>query len=103
MIAGMKPGSIVVDLAVESGGNVEGSVRGEAESGGVKIIGFENLPGRVPVHASQMLSSNLTSFISEFWDKASGELRLRLDDEIIRGCLVTHEHAIFSETLKKMP
>jgi H+-translocating NAD(P) transhydrogenase subunit alpha len=103
MVAGMKPGSIVVDLAVESGGNVEGSVRGETERDGVKLLAFENLPGRVPVHASQMLSSNLTSFVSEFWDKASGEMRLRLEDEIIRGCLVTHEHAIFSETLRKMP
>ena len=49
-----------------------------------------------------MYSSNLISFINEFWDRETKSLKLRLDDEIIKGCLVTHENTIFSETLKKL-
>ena len=60
----------------------------------------ENLPGRVAVHASQMYSSNVGNLISHFWDKEAKKFNLDLEDEIIRGCLVTHDGAIFSETLK---
>jgi NAD(P) transhydrogenase subunit alpha len=103
MVKGMKAGSILVDLAVETGGNVEGSKSGEdVEINGVHIIGLENLPGRVAVHASQMYSSNLINLISEFWDKDNNKFVLNLDDEIIKGCLVTHQGTIFSETLKNM-
>jgi NAD(P) transhydrogenase subunit alpha len=103
MVNGMKAGSVLVDLAVESGGNVEGSKPGEdVEIKGVHIIGLENLPGRVAVHASQMYSSNLINLISEFWDKDNKNFVLNLDDEIIKGCLLTHQGTIFSETLKNM-
>jgi NAD(P) transhydrogenase subunit alpha len=103
MIAAMREGSVIVDLAAESGGNVEGTVPGqEVVVHGVKIIGLENLPGRVAVHASQMYSSNLKSFVLEYWNDATKSLVLPMDDEIIRGCLITHEHEIFSELLKSM-
>jgi len=103
MIMAMKKGSVVVDLAAESGGNVEGSVPGqEVIVNGVSIIGLKNSASHVANHASQMYSSNLISFINEFWDGETKSLKLRLDDEIIKGCLVTHENAIFSETLKKL-
>jgi NAD(P) transhydrogenase subunit alpha len=102
MVKGMKPGSLIVDLAVETGGNVEGSQAGkEVEIAGVKIIGLENLPGLVPVHASQMYASNLNNLISEFWDENSKSFQLNLEDEIIRGCLVTHKGEIISETIKE--
>jgi NAD(P) transhydrogenase subunit alpha len=103
MIAAMKEGTVVVDLAAEVGGNVEGVVPGEETvTGGVRIIGFENFPGRVAVHASQMYSRNLASFVLEYWDDEAKTLKLRFDDEIIKGCLVTHNHEIFSETLKSI-
>ncbi len=103
MIEGMKHGSIIVDMAVESGGNVEGSVPGEeVEINGVKIIGIENLPGKAAVNASQMYSSNLYNFIAEFWNKEDKRLDLNLDHEIIKGCLITHNGQIVNETIKNL-
>ncbi len=103
MVAGMKPGSILVDLAVESGGNVEGARAGEEVNvNGVSIIGLENLPGRVATHASQMYSSNITNFLLHFWKEADKNLDLNPEDEIIRGCLVTRGGEIFSETYKNI-
>ena len=101
MIKEMKPGSLIVDLAVESGGNVEGSQLGkEIEVNGVRIIGLENLPGHVAVHASQMYASNIVNLLTEFWDDESKSFRLDLEDEIIKGCLVTHQGEIYSEMMK---
>ena len=101
MLDAMKPGSVVVDLAVESGGNVDGIVPGEiVERRGVRLVGLANLPGRVPVHASQVYSMNLVNFIEEFWDQESKRILLNLDDEIIKGCLVTHGGQILNERLK---
>jgi len=102
MITGMKAGSLIVDMAVEGGGNVEGSVRGEEVIvNGVRIVGLENLPAHVAVHASQMYSANLTSLVEHFWNKETKTFDLNLDDEIIKGCLVTHSNEIRSEVLKK--
>jgi H+-translocating NAD(P) transhydrogenase subunit alpha len=70
MLNAMKPGSVVVDLAVETGGNVEGVVYDKVtDRNGVKIIGIANLPGRVPLHASQVYAANLVALVEEFWDK----------------------------------
>jgi NAD(P) transhydrogenase subunit alpha len=102
MVKSMKKGSVIVDLAVDSGGNVEGSeIDQTVNVDGVYIIGLENFPGQVPVHASQMYSSNLYNFIAEFWDKEAKAFRLDLEDEIIKGCLITHNHEIVNEMLKK--
>jgi H+-translocating NAD(P) transhydrogenase subunit alpha len=91
MINGMKPGSIVVDLAVETGGNVEGSVPGsEVEVNGVSIIGITNLPGRVAVHASQMYSANLYNLVEEFWNKETKAFDINLEDDILKSSVVTH-------------
>lgn len=103
MVKGMKPGSIVVDLAVETGGNVEGSrLDEEVDVNGVRILGLGNLPGRVPVHASQMFSSNLVNFVEHFWDKTAKSFALRLDDEIIKGSLVTHGGAVVHPLIKPL-
>jgi NAD(P) transhydrogenase subunit alpha len=100
MLDAMRPGSVVVDLAVESGGNVEDLEPGQiANRGGVKIVGLPNLPGCVPVHASQMYSSNVTALIEEFWDRETKALRLEFDDDIIQGCLVTHDGNIVNAKL----
>lgn len=100
----MKPGSIVVDLAVETGGNVEGVVYDQVSNhNGVKIVGLANLPGRAPAHASQVYSENLVNLVSEFWDKNQKAFVLKLDDEIIKGCLVTHGGKIVNEKLISKP
>lgn len=91
MIAAMKPGSVVVDLAVESGGNVEGAVAGKTvEINGVKIIGMKNMPARVAMNASLMYSNNLYNLLDEFWNAETKQFDLKLEDEIIQSCLITH-------------
>jgi NAD(P) transhydrogenase subunit alpha len=101
MIETMKKGSVIVDLAVDTGGNVEGSKLNQTVNlDGVYIIGLENYPGQVPVHASQMYSSNLYNFLDEFWDDEAKAFKLDLADEIIKGCLITHNHEIVNESLK---
>jgi NAD(P) transhydrogenase subunit alpha len=100
MLNAMKPGSVVVDLAVETGGNVEGIKLNEVvDRKGVKLIGIANLPGRAPLHASQVYAANLVNLIEEFWDKQAKTFVLKLDDEIIKGCLVTHGGKIVNEKL----
>jgi NAD(P) transhydrogenase subunit alpha len=103
MVEAMQPGSVIVDMAVESGGNVEGSVQDEAvEINGVTIVGYSNLPARVSKNASQMYSTNLLNLVSEFWDEESSEMKLPPDDEIIQGCLITHGNEIVNETIKNL-
>jgi H+-translocating NAD(P) transhydrogenase subunit alpha len=95
MVKSMTPGSVVVDLSVESGGNVECSVADEeVVVEGVKVIGISNLPRRVARTASEMYSSNLGNFIDHFWDKKAGVFGLNLENEMIKGCLLTHGGAI---------
>ncbi len=80
-IASMRPGSVIVDLAVEAGGNVEGAVAGEvAERHGVKIVGHRNVPSRLAADSSALYARNLWNFLSAFWDKEAG--RPILDEEI---------------------
>ena len=80
-IASMRPGSVIVDLAVEQGGNVEGAVAGEvAERHGVKIVGHRNVPSRLAADASALFARNLFNFLSAFWDKEGG--LPQLDEEI---------------------
>ncbi|NTV29508.1 MAG: NAD(P) transhydrogenase subunit alpha [Candidatus Omnitrophica bacterium] len=100
MLSGMQPGSIVVDLAVETGGNVEGvELNREIDVNGVTLIGLGNLPGRVAVNASDMLAANFVNFIEHFWSKDKNAFALKLDDEIIKGCLVTHGGRIVNPKL----
>jgi NAD(P) transhydrogenase subunit alpha len=103
MVAQMKPGSIIVDMAVESGGNVEGSkLDEEAIVNGVRIIGLGNLPGKVAFHASQMYSSNLTNLIESFWNTEQKAFALDAANEIIKGCLITHQGQIVNEQIKNL-
>ncbi len=100
MIANMKPGSVIVDMAVDSGGNVEGSEPDkEVDINGVKVIGFSNLPGRVAENASQMYSSNLTNFVESYWDSDIKTFNLNLEDDIIKGCLITHDGKLVNERI----
>ncbi len=89
MVEAMKPGSVIVDLAAEAGGNCELTVPGQTVvAHGVTICGPENPPAEVPWHGSTLYSRNLTAFVLAFW--RDGAFKLDLDDEIIKGCLVTH-------------
>lgn len=89
MLATMKPGSVIVDLAVESGGNCEGSeVAKVVERHGVKIVGHANVPGRVAVDASQLYAKNLLSFVQLIVQK-DGSLKIDREDDIVKGSLLT--------------
>ncbi len=98
----MQPGSILIDLAVESGGNVEGSKVGEVvvTKNGVRIIGPENLEGYYPKDATLMLASNFYNLIEHFWDAEAKDLKYDADDEILNGCLITKGGAIVHERFK---
>ncbi len=104
MVKGMSPGTVVVDLAVETGGNVAGSKAGEeVEIGGVRIVGLRNLPGRVAEHASQMYASNLAALVQHYWDEEAKEMKLDFasPDEILSGCMLTHDGAIVHDRFKE--
>ncbi|HYE28256.1 MAG TPA: NAD(P) transhydrogenase subunit alpha [Allosphingosinicella sp.] len=99
-LASMRPGSVVVDLAVEQGGNVEGSVAGEvATRHGVRIVGHRNVPSRLAADASALYARNLYNFLSAFWDREAGRPVLPDDDEIVRGVRLTRGGAVVSERL----
>ena len=102
MVRGMKPGSVLVDLASETGGNVHGTVVDqEVNVNGVTIIGLGNLPGRVANDASLMYSNNVGSLLTHFWKKEDGTFNLDRDDEIIQGCLLTHDGAVLNDMVNK--
>ena len=98
MIESMRPGSIIVDLAAERGGNAELTEPGEiAEHQGVRIFGLLNLPGQVPVNASSLYAKNLQAFIEPFIDKDSKELAIDWDDELAKGTAIARDGAIVNE------
>lgn len=103
MIRAMRPGSVIIDMAVESGGNVEGSVLNEVvDAGGVKIVGLGNLPSDVSRHASDMYSANLVNLLVEFRDADGGSLSLCADDEIAAGCVIARDGRIVNETIANL-
>lgn len=101
MIAQMKPGSVIVDMAVETGGNVEGSqLNDECDCNGVRLIGLGNLPSRVALDASQMLSNNFVNFLETFWDKEKKTFLFNMDNDILKGCVITHQGQIVNEMIR---
>ena len=99
-LATMRPGSVIVDLAVESGGNVEGARPGEVvEVHGVKIIGHRNMPSRLAADASALYSRNVYNLIAAFWDKDAGSIAWAPDDEIVKGVMLTRGGAVVHERL----
>jgi NAD(P) transhydrogenase subunit alpha len=94
MVASMKPGSVIIDLAVETGGNCEGSVAGEiVVRHGVRIVGHANVPSRVAVDASQLYAKNLLSLVQLIVGK-DGALKIDREDEIVKGALLSIDGAI---------
>jgi NAD(P) transhydrogenase subunit alpha len=99
-VATMRPGSVIVDLAAEAGGNVEGTVSGESvEKHGVTIIGASNLARSLGADASALFARNLYNFLSAFWDKEAGEPKLPDDDEIVKAIRLTQSGKVVNERL----
>ncbi|MGZ8298064.1 MAG: Re/Si-specific NAD(P)(+) transhydrogenase subunit alpha [Allosphingosinicella sp.] len=99
-LASMRPGSVVVDLAVEQGGNVEGSAPGAvAERHGVRVVGHRNVPSRLAADASALYARNLYNFLSAFWDKEAGRPVLPDEDEIVKGVRLTQSGKVVHERL----
>jgi len=96
MVASMKPGSVVVDLAAEAGGNCAATVPGEAitTANGVKVLGYRNWPGRIAGAASNLYARNLLTFLTTFWDKEAKAPSLVETDDIIKGAQITRDGAI---------
>jgi NAD(P) transhydrogenase subunit alpha len=95
-VAGMRAGSVIIDLASDAGGNCELTQPGHliVSPNGVKIVGWTNWPGRIPVAASQLYSKNLYTFLSTFWDKEAKVPKLPETDDIIKGVMLTRGGAI---------
>ena len=101
MIKNMKPGSVVLDMAVEFGGNCEISERGETlTKHDVIIIGEDNLPGLVPVNSSSVYSKNIQALLEHI--SKEGVVELSLEDEIVRGALITHNGEVIQERTKSI-
>ena len=95
MVESMRPGSLIVDLAVEQGGNCELSRAGEiVDHAGVRIIGHYNVPGRLPTDASALYARNLVNFIAPFVDEESGAVNIDWQDELVTGTALTRDGAI---------
>jgi H+-translocating NAD(P) transhydrogenase subunit alpha len=103
MVMGMRPGSVIVDLAASTGGNVEGTIADQTVLvNGVKLIGMSNFAGQVAKDASQMYANNVVNLIEHAWNKESKRLELRLEDAIISSVLLTHEGTIRDERIQKL-
>ena len=103
MVEGMAPGSVVVDMAAETGGNVEGSVPNETvDINGVTVIGQGNLSNEVCRDASQMYSSNLYNLVEDSWDEESSAFIVDFEHDILPGCIITHGGEVTNETIKKI-
>jgi proton-translocating NAD(P)+ transhydrogenase subunit alpha len=101
MVRGMRPGSVVVDLAVEAGGNVECVALDKAvEVNGVRVLGYANMPSRAAIPASEMYSNNVGNFVEHLWNKDHKRIIIDPADELLRGCLITHGGQVVNETIK---
>jgi H+-translocating NAD(P) transhydrogenase subunit alpha len=95
MVRSMRPGSVIVDLAVERGGNVEGVVADQvADVNGVKIVGYRNVPGRLAASASSLYARNLLNFVELLIDKKTKALTVNWDDEIVKATALTRDGAV---------
>ena len=101
MVASMRPGSVLVDLAIERGGNVEGAKPGEVvEVNGVKIVGHANMPGRLAASSSALYAKNLLTFLETMIDKKEKKLAVNWDDDLIKGTALTRDGAVIHPNFK---
>jgi NAD(P) transhydrogenase subunit alpha len=102
MVRGMKPGSIVVDLAIETGGNVECAELGKVvEVNDVRVFGYPNMPSHAAAPASEMYSNNVGNVVEHFWDREQKKFVIDPADELLRGCLITHAGEVVNDAIKK--
>ncbi|MBV8094241.1 MAG: Re/Si-specific NAD(P)(+) transhydrogenase subunit alpha [Acetobacteraceae bacterium] len=96
MVAQMRPGSVIVDIAADAGGNCAATVPGESivTENGVKVLGYKNWPARIPVASSSLYAKNLLTFLNTFWDKEAKSVKLLESDEIVQGVLLTRNGTI---------
>lgn len=101
MVASMRPGSVLIDLAVEQGGNVAGSVIGEVAetTNGVQIVGYVNLAAKIPASASALYAKNLLAFVETLWDKEAKTLAPKWDDPLVQATLITKDGAVVHPSL----
>ena len=101
MVAGMKNGSVIVDLAAEAGGNVAGTVKDQATitANGVTILGHTNMAARLGRDASALFAKNILNFVTPMLEKGTGNLKINWDDELIKGTLVTKDGAVVHASL----
>ena len=100
-VATMKPGSVIVDMAAESGGNVQGSVVSQTIiQSGVSIIGTGNWANGVAKHATQMYANNVHGLISEFWSSEDNKFVLDVEDEVQSGCIITHQGQVTNSMIE---
>lgn len=103
MVAAMRPGSVIVDLAASSGGNVEGTTPGqEVTRDGVLLVGLNNFPGLVARDASQMYASNVYSLLEHAWNKENTTLNLDESDEVVNGALLTHAGTVRHQGIREL-
>lgn len=103
VIAKMKPGSVIVDMAAENGGNVEGSVAGEnVQIHGVTVVGTGNWANDVALDASQMYANNLQNLIEDFYDKEQNALPMDIEDEVLSAAVITHKGEYVNQTIKSL-
>ncbi len=103
MIEGMQPGSVIVDMAAETGGNVEGSVADQTvQINGVTVVGKGNLAGEVARDASQMYAANLFNLVEDSWDEETATFKIDFEHDILPGCIITHGGEITNETIKNV-
>ena len=101
MVEGMSPGSVIVDMAAETGGNVEGSQPDEVVNvNGVIIVGTANLANLAPRDATQMYASNMFNLVEDTWDEEAKQFVLDLENDILPGCVITHGGAVIHPTIK---
>lgn len=103
MVKGMRPGSVIVDMAAATGGNVEGSQPDkEVTKNGVKIIGLSNLSAKVAQDASQMYANNISNLLMHIWDEEEKRVVLNLEDDIVNSALLTHQGDVRDERIKAL-
>ena len=94
----MKPGSVILDMAVETGGNVEGSIVDEVVSvNGVKVVGVSYLASKVSSHASFALSNNIINWIADFYNEETAQINFDFEDEVIQSSVLAYEGKIMNE------
>ena len=104
MVTSMRPGSVIVDLALERGGNVEGAQADQVvDANGVKVVGYANVPGRLAASSSSLYAKNLLAFLETLIDKSAKAVAVKWDDEIVKATALTRDGAVVHPNFQPKP